>query len=73
MIPMVGKYVSAALAPSLANDLLVFFAITWKMMTLGSLDGQKRTAWQKIKDCLSGDSLPAFSRGFLQESQFFFL
>ncbi|CAA7262921.1 unnamed protein product [Cyclocybe aegerita] len=83
-LPLVGKYIFAALAPRMINDTLVFCAITWRFLRGAGarpveldFSGVKRR--MAIRERLRSftlpraSALPAFSRAMLQDSQVFYL
>jgi len=63
-------YVSAAAIIPLVNDTLVFFAISFRLMTNTHVEFNLRTG---VKTLISGAYLPAFSKTLFQDGQVYYL
>ncbi|CAA7267685.1 unnamed protein product [Cyclocybe aegerita] len=70
MVVTIKPYVGLAVVLSFINDTLVFIAISWKLMGNSSLDRPSKGGLQEL---LRGRYLPTFSRGLLQDGQFYYL
>ncbi|KAH0581337.1 hypothetical protein H2248_012429 [Termitomyces sp. 'cryptogamus'] len=62
-------YASAAPIAFTVNDTFVFFAISWRLLSSGTLRCEKLD----MKSLMLGKYLPAFSRALLQDGQVYYL
>ena len=66
-IGMIRFYSVAAAIIPLINDIIVFFAISWRLCS------NNWTLKNNVRTMISGDYLPAFSKSLLQDGQDYFL
>jgi hypothetical protein len=52
------------------NDTLIFFAISWKLLSASTIDDSPKA---KLKIFISGHGLPVLSRSLLQSGQEYYL
>lgn len=64
------EYISSSVIAPLANDTLVFLAISWKLMKNTHVEDGVKAGFRAI---VFGDSMPAFSRALLRDGQVYYL
>ncbi|KAJ3513401.1 hypothetical protein NLJ89_g2966 [Agrocybe chaxingu] len=71
----VEEYVGAAAVIPLVNDTLIFLAISWKLMRNAHINAHPLRSGHGpgLRGFLSGEYLPAFSRGLLHDGQAYYL
>jgi hypothetical protein len=65
-----SPFSSSAVVILAVNDTLVFFSISWKLLSASAVDESFKA---KLKIFISGHGLPAFSRSLLQSGQEYYL
>lgn len=66
------EYIVASTIANLINDTMVFLAITYRFGKTNASANLRRKG-RGIRKYINGDSLPAFSRAMLQNSQVYYL